>query len=67
MLQMNDTAGSSMTHMAATLTVVVRDLSEGMDGLGTQMAAALQKSAEQTSGATSGVVDKWRSGLRAGL
>ena len=62
--QMNDTAGSSMTHMAATLTGVVRDLSERMDDLGTQMAAALQKSAEQTSSATSAVVDnveKWSS------
>ena len=58
MAQMNDTAGSSMTHMAATLTGVVRDLSERMDGLGTQMAAALHKSAEQTSGATAAVVDK---------
>jgi hypothetical protein len=58
MAQMNDTAGSSMTHMAATLTGVVRDLSESMDDVGMQMAAALQKSAEQTSGATAAVVDK---------
>jgi methyl-accepting chemotaxis protein len=58
MAQMNDTTGSSMTHMAATLTGVVRNLSERMDDVGTQMAATLQKSAEQTSGATAAVVDK---------
>jgi hypothetical protein len=56
--QMNDTAGSSMTHMAATLTGVVRDLSERMDNVGAQMATALQKSAEQTSGATAALVEK---------
>ena len=58
MVQMNETAGSSVTHMAVTLTGVVRDLSERVNELGTQMAAALQQSAEQTAGATSAVVDK---------
>ena len=58
MVQMNETAGSSITHMAVTLTGVVRDLSERVSGLGTEMAGALQKSAEQASGATSAVVDK---------
>jgi hypothetical protein len=63
-LQMNETAGSSVTHMAVTLTGVVRDLSERVNDLGTQMAAALQQSAEQASGATSAVADtveKWSS------
>jgi hypothetical protein len=64
MMQMNETAGSSITHMAATLTGVVRDLSEKVNDLGTQTAAALQKSTEQTTGATSAVVErmeKWSS------
>ncbi len=58
MLQMNETAGSSITHMAVTLTGVVRDLSGKVNDLGTQMAATLQKSADQTTSATSMVVDK---------
>ena len=58
MVQMNETAGSSITHMAVTLTAVVRDLSEKVNDLGTQMAATLQTSVEQTNGATSTVVDK---------
>ncbi len=58
MVQMNETAGSSITHMAVTLTGVVRDLSERVNDLGTQMAASLQKSAEQASGATSAVVEQ---------
>ena len=58
MVQMNETAGSSITHMAVTLTGVVRDLSENVNDLGTQMAATLQESVEQTNSATSTVVDK---------
>lgn len=58
MVQMNETAGSSITHMAVTLTGVVRDLSEKVNDLGTQMAATLQESVEQTNSATSNVVDK---------
>lgn len=58
MTQMNETAGSSITHMAVTLTGVVRDLSEKVNDLGMQMATAIEKNAVQTSGATSAVVDK---------
>jgi molybdopterin-binding protein len=58
MMQMNDTAGSSITHMAATLNGVVRELSDKVNDLGTQTAAALQKSTEQTTEATSAVVEK---------
>jgi hypothetical protein len=58
MMQMNETAGSSITHMAVTLTGVVRDFSEQVNDLGTQMAAAIQKSAEQTADTTSAVVEK---------
>jgi hypothetical protein len=58
MMQMNETAGSSITHMAVTLTGVVRDLSEKVNDLGTQMAAALQKTTEQTADTTSAVVEK---------
>jgi hypothetical protein len=58
MTQMNETAGSSITHMAVTLTGVVRDLSEKVNDLGTQMAAAIQQNAEQTSSANSAVVER---------
>jgi hypothetical protein len=58
MIQMNETAGSSITHMAATLTGVVRDLSDKVNDLGAQMAATLQKSADQANTATSVVVEK---------
>lgn len=64
MMQMNETAGSSITHMAVTLTGVVRDLSEKVNDLGTQMAAALQKTTEQTAETTAAVVEnmeKWSS------
>jgi methyl-accepting chemotaxis protein len=57
MTQMNDTAGSSITHMAVTLTGVVRDLSEKVNDLGAQMAAALQKTSEQTAETTAAVVE----------
>lgn len=62
MVQMNETAGASVSHMAATLTGVVHDLSNKVNDLGAQMAAALQRSAEQTTSAASTVVekaDKW--------
>lgn len=58
MVQMNETAGSSITHMAVTLTGVVRDLSEKVNDLGTHMAATLETSVEQTNNATATVVDK---------
>jgi hypothetical protein len=58
MMQMNETAGSSVTHMAVTLTGVVRDLSEKVNDLGTQMAAALQKSSEQTNSVSSTLAER---------
>jgi DNA-binding ferritin-like protein len=58
MTQMNETAGSSVTHMAVTLTGVVRDLSEKVNDLGTQMAATLQRSAEQTNIASSTIAER---------
>jgi len=58
MLQMNDTAGSSITHMAMTLTGVARELSDKVNELGTQMTAVLQKTAEQTTDATLAVAEK---------
>ena len=44
--------------MAVTLTGVVRDLSDKVNDLGTQMAAAVQQNAEQTCSANSAVVEK---------
>jgi hypothetical protein len=44
--------------MAVTLTGVVRDLSEKVNDLGMQMAAALQKTTDQTAETTSAVVEK---------
>jgi hypothetical protein len=61
MVQMNETAGSSITHMAVTLTGVVRDLTEKVNDLGTQMATTLQQSAEHTTDATTAMVEKWSS------
>jgi len=58
MTQMNETAGSSVTHMAVTLTGVVRDLSEKVNDLGTQMAATLQKSSEQTNSVSSAIAER---------
>jgi hypothetical protein len=57
MMQMNETAGSSATHMAVTLTGVVRDLTERVNDLGAEVAAAVEKSAEQTSAVTSAVAE----------
>jgi hypothetical protein len=64
MVQMNETAGSSVSHMAATLTGVVHDLSIKVSALGDQMSISLQKSSELTTNAASAVVeraDKWSS------
>jgi hypothetical protein len=57
-VHMNDTAGSSVNQMAATLTGVVHDLSNKVSELGTRMAETLQKSAEQASNTATVVVDR---------
>jgi hypothetical protein len=70
MVQMNESAGSSVNHMAATLTNVVHDLASKVNDLGTKMATALEKTAEQTTNAASTVVenaDKWSSRSAAQL
>jgi hypothetical protein len=64
MVHMNETAGSSVTQMAATLTAVVHDLSTRVGELGVQMADTLQKNAQQASNTAAVVVDrahKWSS------
>jgi predicted nucleic acid-binding Zn-ribbon protein len=64
MVHMNETAGSSVTQMAATLTAVVHDLSSRVGDLGVQMADTLQKNAQQASNTAAVVVDrahKWSS------
>ena len=48
MLHMNETAGSSVNQMAATLTSVVHDLSNKVSELGVKMAETLHKNAEQS-------------------
>jgi molybdopterin-binding protein len=57
MMQMNETAGSSATHMAVTLTGVVRDLTEKVNDVGAEVAAAVQKSAEQSSAVTAAMAE----------
>jgi hypothetical protein len=64
MQQMNETAGSSVSHMATALTAVVHELSCKVNDLVAQMAATLQKNAEQTTNAAAVVVeraDRWSS------
>jgi hypothetical protein len=64
MVHMNDTAGSSVSQMAATLTAVVHDLSNKVSDLGTKMAETLHKNAEHASNTAAAVVDradKWSS------
>ena len=58
MVHMNETAGSSVSQMAATLTGVVHDLSNKVGELGLKMAETLHKNAEQTSSTAAAVVDR---------
>jgi hypothetical protein len=58
MVHMNETAGASVTQMAATLTGVVHDLSTKVADLGANMAEALQRNAEQASNTAAAVVDR---------
>ena len=64
MVHMNETAGSSVSQMAATLTGVVHDLSSKVNELGVKMADTLHKNAEHASSTAAAVVDradKWSS------
>jgi DNA repair exonuclease SbcCD ATPase subunit len=64
MVHLNESAGSSVSHMAATLTGVVHDLSNKVGELGVKMAETLHKNAEQASNTAAAVVDradKWSS------
>jgi hypothetical protein len=64
MIHMNESAGSSVSQMAATLTGVVHDLSNKVSDLGVKMAETLHKNAEQASSTAAAVVDradKWSS------
>ncbi|MGH9773076.1 MAG: hypothetical protein ACRD4Q_15480, partial [Candidatus Acidiferrales bacterium] len=56
MVQMNETAGTSVTQMAATLTGVVHDLSTKVAGLGQQMSATMQENTSKATSAASAVV-----------
>lgn len=64
MVHLNESTGSSVNQMAATLTGVVHDLSNKVSDLGVKMAETLQKNAEQASSTAAAVVDradKWSS------
>ncbi len=64
MVHMNESAGSSVNQMAATLTGVVHDLSNKVSDLGVKMAETLHKNAEHASNTAAAVVDradKWSS------
>ena len=56
--QMNETAGTSVTQMAATLTGVVHDLSTNVAELGQQMAATMQENTSKATSAASVVVEQ---------
>ncbi|NOT57065.1 MAG: hypothetical protein HOP18_20890 [Deltaproteobacteria bacterium] len=58
MTQMNETAGSSVTRMAATLTTVVHDLSTKVSELGSQVSNTMLESASKTTGAAHAVVEQ---------
>ena len=64
MVHMNESTGTSVNQMAATLTSVVHDLSTKVSELGINMAETLHKNAEQASNTATAVVeraDKWSS------
>jgi hypothetical protein len=58
MVHMNETAGSSVNQMAATLTGVVHDLSHKVNELGVKMAETLHQNAQQASNTAAVVVDR---------
>ncbi|MBI4457329.1 MAG: hypothetical protein HY644_15730 [Acidobacteria bacterium] len=58
MTQMNETAGASVTQMAATLTGVVHDLSTRVTELGQQMATTMQENTNKATSAASVVVEQ---------
>ena len=58
MVQMNETTGTSVTRMAATLTTVVHDLSTKVTELGQQMATTMQENTDKATSAASVVVEQ---------
>jgi hypothetical protein len=58
MTQLNETAGLSVTNMAAALTAVVHDLSTKVHDLGQRMAGAVADSAQQATGAASIILER---------
>jgi hypothetical protein len=58
MSQMNETAGSSVTRMASTLTAVVNDLSHKVEELSQSMATTMQENSEKATSAAAVVVEQ---------
>ncbi len=58
MSQMNETAGASVTRMAATLTGVVHELSTRVTELGQSMATAMQENTDKATSAAAVVVEQ---------
>jgi hypothetical protein len=58
MVHMNESAGSSVNQMAATLTGVVHELSSNVNDLSVKMAETLNKNAQQASNTAAVVVDR---------
>lgn len=58
MVQMNDTAGASVTRMAGTLTGVVHELSTKVTELGQSMANTMQENTNKATSAASVVVEQ---------
>lgn len=58
MIQINETAGSSVSQMASALTSVVHDLSEKVTTLSQQMSQTLATSADKATNAASAVIEK---------
>ncbi len=58
MTQLNESAGTSATQMAATLTRVVHDLSAKVGEISERMSVAMQENANKATGAASVVVER---------
>ena len=58
MTQVNESAGASVTRMAATLTGVVHDLSRKVDELSQSMASTMQENTEKATSAAAIVVEQ---------
>lgn len=58
MTQLNDSAGTSVNQMSATLTAVVADLSAKVGNLGNEVSSVMRQSSEDATGAARQVLER---------